>query len=65
VLPDGEGSGSTRSSPRAQEWPRRERGRLRRARSAAPGGVGRCDLAAGETAARATQGVARGVAVGH
>jgi hypothetical protein len=31
----------------------------------APGGVGRCGLAAGKTAARVTQGVARGVAVGH
>jgi hypothetical protein len=65
VLSVGEGSGSTKSSPRAQEWPRRERGRLWRARSAAPGGVGRCVLATGETAARAVQGMARGVAVGH
>jgi hypothetical protein len=48
-----------------QEWPRFEQRRLRRARSAALGGAGRCGLAAGETAARAAQGVARGVAVGH
>jgi hypothetical protein len=65
ALPIGEGSGSTRGSPRAQEWPRRERGRLLRAWSAAPGGIGRCGLAADEAAARAAQGVAWGVAVGH
>jgi hypothetical protein len=65
ALSVGKGSGLTRSSPRVQDWPRRERGRLRQARSTAPGGVGRCGMAAGETAARAAQGVARGVAVGH
>jgi hypothetical protein len=65
ALPDGEGSGSTWSSPRGQEWPRCERGRLRRALSVAPGGVSLYGLAVGETAARAAQGVARGVVVGH
>jgi hypothetical protein len=39
--------------------------RRRRARSAALGGAGRCGLAAGEMAAWAAQGVARGGAVGH
>jgi hypothetical protein len=61
----GKGSGSTRSSPRAQGWPRFKWRQLRRARSAALGGAGRYGLASGETATRAAQGVARGVAIGH
>jgi hypothetical protein len=48
-----------------QGWPRFERRRLRRPQSTALGDAGRCGLAAGKTAARAAQGVARGVEVGH
>jgi hypothetical protein len=55
----------TRSSPTTLIWLKAGAERRRRARSAASGGVDRCGLAAGVTAARSEQGVAWGGSAGH